>query len=365
MRTFNKRRIGWVIADQLDTMPLWPRIDTRVGGISLARLHWIIPRINNDPESGFHYEVYRPWGRYDGLVFLKSMGEKAHGLAMRYERRDKPIIFDANVNYYSATGVEHYRGMLPTYEQQQDAIAMTSVANAVIADSNYIAEQCQSYNEDVTWIADNIEVGRISAVCERSKSQSRTLVWCGEAIKLFELLLIEEPLRRFASDLRLIVVTNDLSTIALWKSEYRTRLMRLLRDLDATVETFTNLEALFKIYQQADVVLSPRFLDNSYNLGHTEWKITLGMACGCIAMASPVPSYSLVRDLAQKEVVVLCETQDEWTAGFEELLSQQISGGLRQAARCVVDQHYSAQVLAKKHVKLMKRVFNDQDSHLT
>ena len=83
MKWLRKKRIGWVITDQLDVMPYWPRIDTGVGGISLARLHWIMPRINDAPGSDLHYEVFKPWRRYDGLVFLKAMGEKSHELAHR------------------------------------------------------------------------------------------------------------------------------------------------------------------------------------------------------------------------------------------------------------------------------------------
>lgn len=359
MTASKKKRIGWVITDQLDEMPYWPRINTGVGGVSLARLHWIMGRVNSDCESGLYYEVFKPWRRYDGLVFLKAMGDKAQRLARRYLKAGKPVIFDANVNYYEASGVEHYEGMLPTVSETKDAIAMTALASAVIGDSELIADRCRAHNKVVFWLPDNVEMNEVPLLSERPRSCRLRLVWSGEALKLFELLLIEECLRLFSAQIQLVLVTGDLSVLSRWSDRYRRRLRRLLDDVHADVLPYRGIGDLFATYSQADAVISPRFLDNSYNLGHTEWKITLGMACGCLAIASPVPSYQTVFDRSLNGEIMICSTAADWSTAFDTLLTKGVNKETRVLSTRLVDQHYSSEVLAKDHCSMLGQQFSD------
>jgi glycosyltransferase involved in cell wall biosynthesis len=354
-----KKRIGWVITDQLVTMPFWPRVDTGVGGVSLARLHWIALRVNNDPFIPLYYEVFKPWRSYDGLIFLKAMGDKALNLAKRYLDDGKPVIFDANVNYYTSHGTEYFSGMLPTLEQREEAIAITRIASAVIADSNYIANCCRDHNNDVTWIPDNVELDRVPLVSPTNVGQRIRLAWSGEAVKLFELLKIEESLRYFKNYIDLVVVTNELTAMSRWKSHYKQRMESLLSDLGAKIVRYQGAEKLFETYTQADVVISPRFLDSSYNLGHTEWKITLGMACGCKALVSSLPSYHDVWDRSSGGEIVLCDTQDDWDSAFETILSIGVSQDLRACSKRLVEKHYSSKVIADQHSIFLQRIFPD------
>jgi hypothetical protein len=358
----NKIRIGWVITDQLDAMPIWPRIDTGVGGVSLARLHWIAPRINQEPKSGFHCEVYNPWRSYDGLVFLKAMGEKAEQLAKRYREKGKPVLFDANVNYYRIEGSEHYQGMLPSIAQQRAAVAMTEVASAVIADSEYIAAECSPYNRHVSWIPDNVEMEQVPPLAVRARHHRLRVVWCGEAVKLFELLVIEEVLRFFSKHIHLIVITNDLSVMSRWHGNYKQKMGCLLDDLCVDILPYRGVQHLFETYNLADFVISPRFLDNTYNLGHTEWKITLAMACGCIALGSPVPSYEKIQNRALNKEIVICHSLEEWQMAFELFLSNEIDVQIRESSRKLVDKYYSSRVVAGQYVKVMQQLFADAEA---
>ena len=344
-----KKRIGWVITDQLDTMRFLPRIDTSLGGVALSRFHWIACRTNNNSRNGLHYEFYRPWKRYDGLIFLKAMGKRALALAERYLDKSKPIIFDANVNYFTVSGPEHYQGMMPTVVQQNDAIKITEIASAVIADSEYIADKCKAHSDQVAWIPDNVEMACVPTLEDRVTSRRLRLAWSGAAIKLFELLVIEEPLRRMADFVDLVLVTSDLSAMKYWAAGYAERMEQLLDDVNAKIVPYRGFESLFQIYSASDVVLSPRFLDNTYNLGHTEWKITLGMACGCQALASPVPSYCNVQNYCVDKEVILCNTQNDWMKAFDFLLSQGEPKEIPILARRLVEDHYSSRVVAEAH----------------
>ena len=354
------RRIGWVVMDQLETMPLLPRINTGIGGLALARLHWIALRINQDPSVRYSYHVYRPWEKYDGLVFLKSMGQKSELLANHYLEKKKPVVFDANVNYYHIDGTEHYKGMLPTQAQREDAIKMTMLANSVIADSKYIAEQCKLLNHDVVCLPDNVETDVIP--CRRNAGERYPLrfVWCGEALKLFELLVIEDVLRAHKASYELIVVTNDLSVMDRWREGYKSRIEKLLTDVDATVRPYHDIQSLFNTYSTSDVVLSPRFLDNSYNKGHTEWKITLAMACGCVAIASPVPSYLEVATYAARNEVTICDDLVSWDDAITEVIENGVNAQRRHTAWEIVDEYYSSREMVKKHIEYFDRLFCSQ-----
>ena len=362
MRKHSKKKsIGWVITDQLDTMPYWPRVDTSLGGIALARLHWIAQRLNRDRNSGLVYDVYKPWRRYDALVFLKSMGQRAESLARRYRDAGKPVVFDANVNYYTIQGTEHYKGMLPTLEQKTQAIAMTNIASTVVADSQYIVRQIARFRHgSVKWIPDNVETDITPLITKRAKRKRLRLVWCGESIKLFEFLVIENVLREVAQHIELVIVTNADANHARWRSDYAYRLKKLFAELQVEMIRYTGLDALFEVYNNADIVVSPRFLDNSYNLGHSEWKISLGLSCGCPALVSAVPSYVNVAERSSEKVVTLCAAAEDWHKSLNRLLIDGVDHGVRQSARQVVIDHYSSRIIANEHVKLWAQIFEGE-----
>jgi glycosyltransferase involved in cell wall biosynthesis len=156
-----------------------------------------------------------------------------------------------------------------------------------------------------------------------------------------------------------VLVTGDLSVLSRWSECYRKRFRRLLDDVSVEILPYRGIEHLFETYGQADVVISPRFLDNSYNLGHTEWKVTLGMACGCLAIASPVPSYQTVFDRSSDGEIVICSTSADWVAAFDALLVGGISKETRKLSTQLVDQYYSSEVLAKDHCRVVGQQFVD------
>ena len=108
MRVVSNLRIGWIIGNQLEEARFFHRINVNIGGISLVRYHWIAAQINALREYNLKYEIYRPWKKFDALIFLKSMGEKSLALIEKYHRINRPLIFDANVDYYTIWGNEYY-----------------------------------------------------------------------------------------------------------------------------------------------------------------------------------------------------------------------------------------------------------------
>lgn len=353
------KRVGFIVGNQLRQIRLLHADRIPEGDFGLMRFGWIAATVNRRPEHGLHYELYRPWRRYDALVFVKAMGSRDRALRDRARRAGLITVFDANVNYYDRTGTFYYDGMAPTDLQRQEAEDMTRGCDAVIADSRFLAERCTPLNPVVRWIPDNVDLDLVPPSHPSGSSAGPLeLVWSGQAVKLFELLAIEEVLRAHRARIRLTLVTNSLEVLQTWQPDLRARFERLLTDVPHAVRPYTSVADLLAFYaSRRCVCLSPRFDDNSYNLGHTEWKITLAMACGRLALAGPVPSYRDVAERSGGAGVWLCATAVEWGAAFDRLQAGRLDWNVEEAAaRRVVEKHYATEVVAAEHAGFMQGV---------
>jgi hypothetical protein len=112
-------------------------------------------------------------------------------------------------------------------------------------------------------------------------------------------------------------------------------------------------------YDEGGVLISPRFLDNTYNLVHTEWKITLGMARGRVALCSEQPSYLDVSARSAGLGIRICRTDTDWREALESVLSGTFDWASEQAAATnVVRRHYATSVVARTHAEFIARLMN-------
>jgi len=97
-----------------------------------------------------------------------------------------------------------------------------------------------------------------------------------------------------------------------------------------------------------DVVVSPKRLVNGYEMGHTEYKITCGMAVGLPAVASPQPSY--VEALAHGGGGIIADGEAQWRDALERLVAD---AGLRadmgERAWRTVRERYATPVIAPRY----------------
>jgi len=350
--------VGFVIDGLL---PRWPRVWQWVRGcpsdsaVGQMRFGWIAEALRAEPERKVRYSLYRPWGNYDAVVFLKSMNAASQQLAEALRARGTRIFFDVNVDYFTpAGGTFYYRGMAPTAQQTEDAHRMAALADALIADSSHLAGVCAQHHPKVRWIPDNVKWSVVPEYRPWKREAKLDLLWSGEAVKLFELLRIEEVLRKFTDRIRLVLVTNDLRARDRWFEPWKSRFQSLLGAVEHRIIPFRSIPDLLHIYQQGGVFISPRFLDNTYNWGHTEWKITLPMACGRTVIASPLPSYQEVAARLDGPGLRLCEDAAAWSAAFDEILSYSRDWQREESAvRDVVRRHYSTPVVAAAHAQFI------------
>ncbi len=323
------------------------------------RFAWVADEVNRMAGGSLRYELFKPWRKYDAVVFLKSMDHGCADFATVLRSRNTRIIFEANVDYYSECSSGTLPAeLVPAPAQRDRAIRMTAGADAVVASSRRLAEICRRWNGQAAWVPDNILSRLVPAPAASAADTPGPLPvwWSGMPAKTTDLLLIDEVLRTRRQQIHLHLVTGDLgAAMARWPREQATRLRGLLAEVPHTVHQFRSAAELLQLYGRAPgVIISPRFLDNPYNESHSEWKITLGLACGLTALASPQPSYLDVADrCSHSRAVIICRTEQDWGAALEEVLSGHDRAEASEAAREVVRRYYSTEVVARQHADLV------------
>ncbi|MGH8048472.1 MAG: glycosyltransferase, partial [Chthoniobacterales bacterium] len=257
-------------------------------------------------------------------------------------------------DYYTRfSGPAALDAMSPPSEQRSHATVMTQFANAVIASSRHLAGVCTQFNRRTAWIPDNVNLTlRPAAVKAQPFHEGRLQVWwSGMAAKLFEFLAAEKAFLAVADRIHLQLVTDDVEKARTrWPVEVRDRLEKFLARVPHTLHRFRDIPHLLRLYSGGGLIVSPRHLDAPYNLAHTEWKITLGMACGLPAIASPVPSYMDVAGRSAGEAATICRSDEEWTTAIEGFFAN--PSRLAVAGRVAfetVRQFYETGVVARQH----------------
>ena len=354
-------RVGFVIDSCVPSMEnvLGFRCSPRVlvsgwpSGSSVAtmRFGWIADAVSGNGQV--RYELYRPSRTYDCVVFLKSMGPQSLALARKLKSRGVTTVFDCNVDYVTpASGTFYFDGMAPTVAQREDALQMLETCDSVIADSSHIAGVLSNKGATVHWVPDNVLDAMIGRRAKGPFDEHGRLVlaWSGEAVKLFELLAIREVLESFGDRVVLRMITNSRDALSRWTGDLAEQFEDMLRVVPHEYIPFTTLSDLLDVYARGGVAISPRFLDNTYNLGHTEWKLTLPMSVGLVALGSPQPSYVDVEKRCQAGGLRVCETAEDWSGAFQQIIDDSCDlSAASQDAVDVVTGFYSTSVVAKQH----------------
>ncbi|MCB4755573.1 MAG: glycosyltransferase family 4 protein [Elusimicrobia bacterium] len=352
-----KIRVGWIVDNA-----------GRFGRLSLLKMPWqglsIVGRMRYE-EVGLYlqrtnplfemvlfdwsYPLWSLWKKCDIVIVLKRFEDYVIDAVERLKKRGTKVIFDANVNYYEDWGNHRMPGTIPKPWQMENAKKMTSLADCVVADSTYLAEICRRYNKNIVWIPDPIDTEMYKPNPKKSASHGKLrLLWSGIEWKAYHLELIAPVLEKLKSSIELTMVFDKI------EGAPRVDVIeRLQKNIGARVVPFSEPKPfgrqriLFhKWMDQADVIISPKILDCAYEMGHTELKITQGMAAGLPALASPQQSYK--EALRDNVGGWICSSPEEW----EEHLTFFIKDPQRvtqigKDARTRVLERYSIPVIAK------------------
>jgi glycosyltransferase involved in cell wall biosynthesis len=332
-------KVGWITAEY-PGRPSRRSVWLRSGPMVTMRYRNLALWLNR---HGFQNEFYQRAHQYDAVVVIKAFTESILEEVKWLKSQGTSVIFDANVNYYTIWGDYQDSNQHPTQDQQRAAKTITRLADHVIADSEYLRDVVRDFNPNVTWIPDNVLTWMFHPGAPHGKSGQLRLIWSGVAAKSNELLLIREALAS-VSNLELWLV-SEKQPIAF------DSLAKLL-----PVRWFRYSDPYYAwLLGRADAIISPRHLNNGYNLGHTEYKITLGMARSLPAVASPQPAY--ISAISRGGGGLICDSIADWVAALLRLRDDlAFRHAMGQAARRTVETDYATPVVTAQLGDLLRKV---------
>ena len=113
-----------------------------------------------------------------------------------------------------------------------------------------------------------------------------------------------------------------------------------------------------KTILNGDFCIAPRKTNNSYDLGHSHFKIGIFLAHGIPAIAPPIPSYSEV--IEKTKGGIICDSKKEWAIALDNIienpkklfkLSQLALKGMKT---------YSTENTVKQYIKLFKQLLDSK-----
>ena len=101
------------------------------------------------------------------------------------------------------------------------------------------------------------------------------------------------------------------------------------------------------------IIISPKNLINGYEMGHTEYKITLGMAAGLPAVASPQQSY--LEAVGHKGGGLIADSHEAWSDALGQLCGDhRLREQMGEAAAETVRERYSTPVVARRYLEALE-----------
>ena len=297
-------------------------------------------------QSFGHHEIYRDDQSYDAVVFLKSglrQIERFEKIASELKKRHIPFLYDLNVNYLEVWGefIEDY--LRPTSAHIAHAFAMFDMADGVVADSGYLGQVAAKYHANVNVVPDNVNLKhhRYTKI-HRNSSEDLVVGWCGVSVKSYHLKSIEKVLKK---------IYDCRKVHYLFISDGQ---LKYPPDVPYELRIF-NYDRFPKDIFECDICISPKVLNNSYEFGHTEFKITTFMAQSVPPVVSPQPSY--VEAVRHGQNGYLVYTDEEWETHIKALIDDPaLRNRMGLAAANMVRERYASFVVAKRYASALQSI---------
>ncbi len=277
----------------------------------------------------------------DIAMFVRFQNDTAYQTAVQQKSNGRKIIFDLCVNYFDETvqfeGIPHV-----TTEHVTQTKRMVEVADVVVCGSEFIRQRASNFHPQAVYIPESINRKHFrfkKFMLEFEKSVLKA-IWSGHPTKAGEL-----------AELYPLLARRGISLVVI--SEKKPQLPGPYTYIPWTYQTFP------KAILQGDLCVTPRRIDNPYNLGHSHLKIGIFMAQGVPALAAPLPSYIEVIEASRGGKI--CETESDWETALEQVVEdrQILKRWSREAFQGMLA--YSTEAIAKKYAKLFQHVMESMD----
>ena len=317
----NGYSVGWVVDAR------WPYINVMAS--TRIRCLDIIKYLRS---RGIRTEIYKPFRKYDFVIFQRSFSRKHFEIARRLSGNVKKIILDVNVNYFLKEGdtTQVTKKLIDNFHR------FLGLTDTVFVSSLYLKNVAEGYHPDVYYIPEHIST--IGVYPPKRSSNPIKLLYCGYAIKASSVLLIEDVLSELSREFDLEVV------FVCEKNPY------LKLPVKSTFIKYRHKD-IVNILREGDIKIAPRTLDNSYDKGHSFTKIGYPMSVGLPVIAGPVPSY-------KETPALLAETREEWLHFLKLLICNRAEyERLSLEGMAFVKENYSLQEIGQRYIEIFERLF--------
>lgn len=338
-------KVGWLLFDD-------PRSHADVSSVdTYIRMRYLDVARELGAAGVCECEPYTEGVLYDALVVTKlGLREFDHAEAVvrRHKERGKAVLFDLNVNYLEDWGEHTEPYLKPKPRHVEHARFMCGVADAVVADSVYLGDVASRYSRNVFVVTDNIAPEMFRGGKRHERTKPFVLGWCGVSVKSYHLSLVDEVLAELSAGhpLKLLLISNEPP--------------RFRPGVECEFRTY-DYDRLPADILECDAGISPKILNNSYEFGHTEFKITTFMAQGVPVVASPQPSY--LQAIRHGENGLIASTRNEWRASLEQCIEDpSLRNRLGDRARADVMKNYSTGVVARRYAAAIRSALGEDVS---
>lgn len=326
-----KYRIGFVMNEFLAPY-------SKVMASSRIRVYDVIRMFWHDKD--FVAELYTPFRKYSIVIFQKKFDKRAFGIAKKLKERNTKVLLDINVNYYDVSSKYIQK------KQSEDVIRFTELADGVIATTTFLKESIKTiFPKKRVWVIEESIEDKFFEEKKEKFIKPLKLIWCGYSVKARELLLIADVLISLYKKINfeLILICDKAPKVK-------------IGDVPIIFIKYNHSE-IPALLSKGDIFITPRELNDSYNLAHSFTKIGVGMAVGLPVIASPVPSY-------KNSPAILCADKEEWKENLERMLTDIPSlEYLSQKGREYTKENYSSQVIKTKYKRLFTALLESNDEY--
>lgn len=286
-------------------------------------------------KQGIEAELFKPFKKYQIVVFTKTNSDRAVKKARKLHDRGIKICFETFCEYLDDESIQN--------REKENIKSIMQVADCVITASSVQKEMFEKYHKNVKMISESVHQDFFTSRKQHINKEEVTLVYCGYADKAKDTLCIADVIKRL-------------------QKEYRCKIL-FLCEKDPQVSEFNYEYQKYdqkKIPQQlleGDIMIAPRPMEGIEKRSHSFTKVAYPLAVGLPAVASPMPSYL-------GTPVIICNTENEWYIALKDLITnteKRTKNGL-EGQKYVYD-IFSVEVIGKEYITLFKSMVSIKSSN--
>lgn len=272
----------------------------------------------------------------DIAVLIRWHDAGAYDLVSRLKDRKAKTVLDLCVNYFDETGT-FPGGYCVSKPLVEEVRKITPSVDMVICGSEYIRQRALEFNPNCVYLPESIDAQHF-VYKKKQREFDRQIpraIWSGQSVKSFEVAELYPLLEK--RRIPLTIISNN-----------KPEMPGPYHYIPWSYYTFP------RNIVKGDFCISPRRTDNTYDMGHSHFKIGAFMAQGVPTLAAPLPSYREVIEKTRGGRI--CESGLAWEEALDEVLADRdILWQWSQAAYEGM-RSYSTENVAKKYAETFEHL---------